>query len=87
MTFISNLPDPEEIAIQALGFFAQDPERLARFLAITGLTPQSLRASARDAGFVPAILAYLGQDEALMLAFCAEIDLAPERLAPLLANG
>ncbi|MEO6947009.1 MAG: DUF3572 family protein, partial [Nitrobacter sp.] len=38
----------EIVAIQALSFVAGDTERLGRFLAETGIGPETLRASASD---------------------------------------
>ena len=37
---------PAEAAIAALGFLADDPERLERFLALSGLGPHNLRRDA-----------------------------------------
>jgi len=41
----------EHLAIAALGFIAGEPERLGRFLAITGIGPDSIRAAAREPQF------------------------------------
>ena len=38
----------ENLAIQALSFLAADPERLGRFLAITGIGPDAIRKAAVD---------------------------------------
>jgi Protein of unknown function (DUF3572) len=38
----------EALAVAALGFIASEPERLGRFLAMTGIGPDSLRAAARE---------------------------------------
>lgn len=71
-------PDPELLAIQALSFLAGDPERLTRFLGITGLDPAGLRIAAREPRFLASVLAYLLADEALLLAFAANQQLSPE---------
>ena len=42
----------EALAIAALTFIAEEPERLGRFLALTGIGPESLRAAAREPGFL-----------------------------------
>lgn len=73
--------DPELLAIAVLGFIAQDPARLSRFLDITGLSPATLRGAAGQPGFLASVLEYLLGDESLMLAFCAENGHAPESVA------
>jgi hypothetical protein len=73
--------DPEALAIAALGFLASDGERLGRFLAVTGLGPESLRAAARDPGFLASVLGYIAEDETLLLAYAADAGVAPESVA------
>jgi hypothetical protein len=60
-----------EVAIAALGFLADDPERLQRFLALSGLGPHNLRRAAADPAFLSAVLEYLAADEPLLLAFAS----------------
>ena len=67
----------ESLAIQALGFLAGDPERLARFLALSGLGPHNLRQAAASRGFLVAVLDYLAADEPLLVAFAAQQALDP----------
>lgn len=74
-------PDSESLAIDALGFLAEDPERLGRFLAITGLDPASLRRAVAAPGFLASVLDYLTQDESLLLAFATNRQLRPETVA------
>lgn len=71
----------ENIAIQALTFLAGDPERLGRFLSVTGLGPETIRMAAESSGFHKAVLDYLAADEQLLVAFAANNDLAPETVA------
>ena len=61
------------LAIAALGFIGQEPERLGRFLALSGIGPESLRAAAREPGFLLGVLDHLAGDETLLLAF-AEVQ-------------
>ncbi|HLH94677.1 MAG TPA: DUF3572 domain-containing protein [Xanthobacteraceae bacterium] len=70
-----------EIAVAALSFLAQEPGRLAGFLAATGIGPQSLRAAAHEPGFLLGVLEYLVGDESLLLAFAAERELDPQEVA------
>src|SRR5258705_10938678 len=61
----------EDLAIAALGFIAGEPERLGRFLAMTGIGPDSIRAAAREPQFLLGVLDHLAADEPLLLAFAA----------------
>ena len=67
-----------ELAVAALSFLAAEPERLERFLALTGLGPQSLRAAAREPSFLVGVLDHVASDEALLLAFAQENEIDPE---------
>lgn len=67
-----------EIAVQALVFIAGQPERIDRFLSLTGVDPGDLRALAPQPAFQLAVLDHLASDEALLLAFVAQAGLAPE---------
>jgi hypothetical protein len=74
-------PDPEMLAISALAFLAEEPERLSRFLDLTGLSPATLRQAAAEPRFLASVLDYLGADESLLLAFAANAQVAPEAIA------
>ena len=67
----------ESLAAQALTYLGSDAERLARFLALSGLGPQSLRAAARAPGFLAAVLDYIASDEKLLVAFATEVGVEP----------
>jgi Protein of unknown function (DUF3572) len=69
-----------ELAITALGFLAGDQERLARFLALTGLESQSLRAAAREPGFLLGVLDHVASDDDLLLAFAEENGIDPQNM-------
>ena len=77
-TRIVSMAEAEELAIAALGFMAQDPDRIGRFLSITGLGPENLRQAAGQAGFLASVLDYLAQDERLLMAFAEVERIAPE---------
>lgn len=72
----------EGIGLRALGFLAGDPARLGRFLALTGIGPDDLRAEAGSPPMLAAVLAHLLDDESLLLAFTSMNGLEPERIAP-----
>ena len=70
----------EQLAISALGFLAADPERLERFLSLSGLTHAGLRAAAAGPGFFAAILDHIASDENLLLACAAALPCDPALL-------
>ncbi len=72
--------EAEQIAIAALTFIASDPDRLARFLDLTGLDPSGLRAAAADPAFLRAILDHLAGHEPDYVAFAADLGAPPERV-------
>lgn len=65
------------MAAEALTYLADDLPRLERFMALSGLTLETLRAAAREPGFPGAILDYLASDEPLLLAFAAHVGHDP----------
>jgi hypothetical protein len=69
------------IAVSALAFIAADPDRLNRFLNLTGLGPHNLRTAAADPAFMGSVLDYLVGDEELLVAFAADAGLKPEAVA------
>jgi hypothetical protein len=75
----------ESIAAQALAFLAGDRARFTRFLALTGIELDEVRANASSPELLAAVLAHLTVDEPLLLTFAAEAHLAPEAIAPALA--
>ena len=67
----------EALAVAAFGFIAGEPERLGRFLAMTGIGPDSIRAAAREPQFLLGVLDHLVAHEPLLLAFAAENSISP----------
>ena len=81
-------PDPKQrleaasaLAVTALSFIAGEPERLGRFLAVTGIGPESIRAAARQPDFLLGVLDYLVSDEPLLIEFANENGFDPEHVA------
>jgi hypothetical protein len=68
----------EQLAITALTFIAAEPERLGRFLAETGIGPDSIRTAAREPRFLAGVLDHITSDEPMLLAFAAEHDIDPD---------
>lgn len=71
----------ERIAVAALTFLAEDDERMTRFLGVTGLAPDGIRAAAAEPGFLPAVLDYLVGDDALILGLARALRIRPEDVA------
>ena len=71
----------ESIAIEVLTFVAGNPARLDRFLALSGLGRDNLRAAAGEPRFLAAILDHLASDESLLLSFAANSGHAPATIA------
>jgi len=65
------------LAIQALAFLGEDPERLGRFLALTGIGPADLRTAAQEPGFLAGILDHIAGDQALLVAFATHAGVDP----------
>jgi hypothetical protein len=72
--------DPAILALGALGWILADQTRADRLLALTGLSPEDLRARADDAGVLGAVLAFLEAHEPDLVACAAALDCKPEWL-------
>ena len=82
--------EAETIALRALGFMAEDEDRIGAFMGETGIAPDDLRDHAASPAVLTAVLDYLTRDESLLLMFAANADIAPEKITPacaLLAGG
>lgn len=73
------------MALQGLTFLAGDGPRLGRFLSLTGIGPEELRAWAGTPRLQAAVLEHLLADESLLLVFASETGAVPEHAAPALA--
>jgi hypothetical protein len=71
----------ETLAIQALGFVAEDPERLAGFFAATGIVLEQIRTAARQPGFLIGVLEHMLGDESLLIAFATSTGIDPAEVA------
>jgi uncharacterized protein DUF3572 len=67
----------EMLAIQALAFIAEEPERLNRFLEMTGIPLAQIRAAAGAPGFLVGILEHMLGDESLLIAFASSAGIDP----------
>ncbi|MGZ8281330.1 MAG: DUF3572 domain-containing protein [Allosphingosinicella sp.] len=72
--------DAEAVALGALGWMLSDDARAGRLLALTGLTPETLRAGLTESALLAATLRFLEGHEPDLLA-CAEfLGLTPLQL-------
>jgi hypothetical protein len=71
----------ESLAIEGLSFLAAERARIERFLALSGLDPDTLRAAAASPDFLVAVLDHLAGEEDLLLAFATNRGLDPETIA------
>ena len=70
----------ENIAIKAVTLLTGDRERLARFLALTGLGPETIRAAAGSPGFLKAVLDHIAGNEDLLVSLADEMGTRPETI-------
>ncbi len=73
--------DAEKLAISVLAVIAEDADVLGRFLAVTGLGPETLRSAASEPGFLAAVIEYLLQDESLLLTCTERLHVRPTLFA------
>jgi Protein of unknown function (DUF3572) len=69
------------LAIAALAFIAEEPERMGAFLGATGVAPEAVRDAARTPGFLAGVLEHMLGDESLLLAFADSQGLDPAEIA------
>ncbi|MEF2072414.1 DUF3572 domain-containing protein [Consotaella aegiceratis] len=82
--------EAELVGVRALQFVASDPQLLGRFLALSGLEADQLRARVREPGFFAGLLDFLLNHEPTLLAFSADAAIDPQvvrRARAALADG
>lgn len=70
--------DAEATAVAVLGWLANEPEMLSRFLALSGVQPTQLRQAVGDPAFLAGMLEFLMQHEPTLMEFCTATDTKPE---------
>ena len=71
----------EMLAIQALAFIAEEPERMAAFVSVTGVEADAIRDAARSPDFLVGVLEHMLGDESLLIAFADSAGIDPAGLA------
>ncbi len=72
--------EAENVALGAFSYITSNEEALSRFLAVSGLRPDTIRSAAAAPGFFAAILDYVASDEPLLIALAKEMNTKPERI-------
>ena len=72
--------DAEAIALRALGWTLSDDARASRLLALTGLSPETLRERIGDPDLLAAVLRFLEAHEPDLLACAEALATTPSRL-------
>ena len=72
--------DAEAVALRALGWTLSDDARASRLLALTGLTPETLRQRIDEPHLLAAVLRFLEAHEPDLVACAGALDLSPARL-------
>ena len=72
--------DAEALALRALGWTLSDDARAARLLALTGLTPELLRARLDEPALLAATLRFLESHEPDLIACAEALDVPPSAL-------
>ena len=70
----------EALALSALGWTLSDGDRAARLLALTGLTPETLRARIGEPSLLAATLGFLEAHEPDLIACAEALDVSPSNL-------
>ena len=76
-----SLSQAEVLALQALGYIASDGELLPRFLAVTGMDADGLRAAAGETGTLIAVIDFIMFDDASVRGFAEHAEIEPKVVA------
>ena len=68
------------LALAAIGWVLQDDDRAARYLELTGLDPDSLRAGLDDRRILASVLEFLSNHEPDLIRAAEALAVTPEEL-------
>ena len=77
---IPDTNDPEALALAALGWTLGDQPRAERLLALTGLTPDTLRERLGEPSLLAATIGFLESYEPDLIACADALGIAPASL-------
>jgi hypothetical protein len=72
--------DPQALALGALTAMLKDERRAERFLSLTGIGTDELRARAGEQSLLAAVLSFLEAHEPDLIAVAGEVGVAPSEL-------
>ena len=67
-----------ELGDLCLQHLAENPEQLAEFMGISGISPDGLRRGVGTENFNRGLIDYFVQNEPLLLALCASATISPD---------
>ncbi len=73
-------PTLTELSAICLNHLAQNPEQLAEFMGISGLSPDGLRGAVGTKSFAIGLLDYVVQNEPLLVAIADANAIRPETI-------
>jgi len=73
-------PEASVLSLAALGWLLQDADRADRFLSLTGLDPDSLRAAVGERATQVAVLEFLSNHEPDLVRAAEALAVTPEEL-------
>ena len=73
--------DPQALALAALGWLLADDDRAGRLLALTGMTPEDLRAGLGEPATLGAVLDFLCAHEPDLVAVADALGIPAAELA------
>ena len=76
-----NQLETDGLCADILGWIATDETQMNRFLALSGLSADTLRQAAAEPGFHAGVLGFLMSHEPTLIAYCNDRDILPERVA------
>jgi hypothetical protein len=71
-------PNTAGLSELCLGFLAENPDELMRFMEFSGHDPVSLRQSVGTAQMQRGLIDYFAANESILLALCANASITPE---------
>lgn len=72
-----SIEQAEATGIKALGYIAGDPALLRRFLDLSGIEADEIRAAAQTPGFLAGVLGFIVNHEPTLLAFSEAAQVPP----------
>jgi hypothetical protein len=72
--------EPHTLILAALGWILEDDARAQRFLDLTGLDPDGLRARLGDPAMLASVVEFLGNHEPDLIKASEALAVAPEEI-------